>query len=135
MHRLVLVTVLVIGCKASAPPEAKVTRQQCVAVRDHVVELIIGHYVANGPATYDGLDRTDVATMVGIPQGTNRETFGPFLASDAGKPWLANARARLVAGTGLTDTVEKCTRRGTQTHIACWLGASSMAIFQRCPTP
>ena len=135
MYRLVLVTVLAIGCKSSAPPEAKVTRQQCVAVRDHVVELIIRHYLAHPEDTFDGLDRADLATNVGIPQGTTRETFGPFIASDAGKPWLANARARLVAGTGLGETVDKCVRRGKPEHIACWMGATAMEVFQRCPTP
>lgn len=135
MHRLVLVTLMAVSCKASAPPSAKVTRAQCVAVRDHVVELIIQHYIANGPETFDGLDRSDVATMVGIPPGVTREKFGVFLASGAAEQWLANARARLVAGTGLSDTVEKCAQRGTPTHIECWLGASTMEIFQRCPTP
>jgi len=125
--------VLAFGC-GKKPPD-KVTREQCVAVRDHVVELILQHYIGHGPETFDGLDRSDAATMVGLPPGVKRETFGPWLASEAGKPWLANARARLVGGTGLTDTVEKCVKRGTATHIACWQGATTMEIFQRCPTP
>lgn len=138
MHRFValaLVTILAFGCSKKQPAAQKVTREQCVAVREHVVELIIQHYIANGPETFDGLDKSDVATMVGIPPGVTREKFGPFLASGAAEQWLANARARLVAGTGLSDTVEKCAQRGTPTHIACWLGASTMEIFQRCPTP
>ncbi len=133
---LACVVVLGFGCgkKQEAAPE-KVTRAQCVAVRDHVVDLIIAHYKANAPETFDGLDRSDVATMVGIPAGTTRETFGRFLASEAATQWLGNARARLVAGTGLGDTVEKCAQRGTPTHIRCWMEASTMEIFQRCPTP
>jgi len=137
MHRLValaLVTVAVIGCK-NHPATAKVTREQCVAVRDHVVELIIQHYRAHPEETFDGLDRGDAATLVGIPPGVKRETFGPFLASEAATQWLANARARLVAGTGLSDTVDKCVRRGKPEHITCWTGAATMEIFQRCPTP
>lgn len=137
MHRLLalaVVTVVALGCAKKAA-STKATREQCVAVRDHVVELIVQHYITHGEETFDGLDRTDAATMVGIPPGVKRETFGPFLASDAGKPWLANTRARLVGGTGLTDTVEKCAKRGTPAHIACWLGATTMEIFQRCPTP
>jgi len=131
---LVVVTVLAFGCKQD-PPASKVTREQCVGVRDHVVELIVRHYVAHPEQTFDGLDRGDPATIVGIPPGVKRETFGPFLASDAGKPWLANARARLVAGTGLSDTVDKCVRRGKPEHVTCWMGAATMEIFQRCPTP
>ena len=130
-----LVVVIAVGCsKKPAAPE-KVTREQCVAVRDHVVDLIIEHYKANGPETFDGLDRSDVATMVGIPPGVTRETFGPFLASGAAQQWVGNARARLVAGPGIGDTVEKCVQRGTPTHITCWMTALTMEIFQRCPTP
>ncbi|MBA3454464.1 MAG: FG-GAP repeat protein, partial [Deltaproteobacteria bacterium] len=138
MHRLVvlaLLTIVATSCDKKQTASDRATREQCIAVRDHVVELILQHYMANGPETFDGLDRSDTATMVGIPPGVKRETFALFLASEAGKPWLANTRARLVAGTGLTDTVEKCVQRGTPTHIACWRGASSMEIFQRCPTP
>jgi hypothetical protein len=131
---LALVAVTALAC-SKKPAADKVTREQCVAVRDHVVELIVKHYLAHPEETFDGLDRSDTATMVGIPVGTTRESFGAFLASDAGKPWLGNARARLVAGTGLTDTVDKCVRRGKPEHIACWMGALTMEIFQRCPTP
>lgn len=132
---LACVVVLGLGCgKKQAAPD-KATREQCVAVRDHVVDLILAHYKANGPETFDGLDRSDLATMVGIPVGTTRETFGRFLASDAAKQWLGNARARLVSGAGLGDAVEKCALRGTPTHITCWMEASTMEIFQRCPTP
>lgn len=138
MHRLVVLALLVIlalGCGKKEATSQKATREQCVAVRDHVVDLIIKHYIANGAETFDGLDRSDAATMVGIPPGVAREKFGAFLASGAAEQWLANTRARLVAGTGLSDTVEKCAQRGTSTHIACWRGASTMEIFQRCPTP
>lgn len=131
---LALITVTALGCGKKAAPE-KVTREQCVAVRDHVVELIIQHYVAHPAETFDGLDRSDTATMVGIPVGTTRDSFGAFLSSDSAKTWLGNARARLVAGTGLTDTVDKCARRGKPEHVACWMGATTMEIFQRCPTP
>ena len=129
------VVVFELGCGTKQAAPEKVTREQCVAVRDHVVDLIIAHYKANGPETFDGLDRGDAATMVGIPAGTTRETFGRFLASEVATQWLGNARARLVAGAGLGDTVEKCAKRGTPTHISCWMGATTMEIFQRCPTP
>jgi len=138
MHRLVvlaLVTIVGFGCGKRQPAGQKVTREQCVVVRDHVVDLIIQHYIANGPETFDGLDRSDAATMVGIPPGVAREKFGAFLASGAAKQWLANTRTRLVAGAGLSDAVDKCVQRGTPTHIECWMGASTMEIFQRCPTP
>ncbi len=130
-----VVVVLALGCGTKQAASVAVTREQCVAVRDHVVDLILEHYKANGPETFDGLDRSDVATMVGIPVGMTRETFGPFLASEAANQWLGNARARLVAGPGLSETVESCAQRGTPTHITCWREASTMEIFQRCPTP
>ncbi len=138
MHRLVvlaLVVILALGCGKKQSAADKVTRDDCLAVRDHVVDLIIKHYIANGAETFDGLDRSDAATMVGIPPGVAREKFGVFLASGAAEQWLASTRARLVAGAGLGDTVEKCAQRGTSTHIACWMEAQTMEIFQRCPTP
>lgn len=127
--------VLSLGCGSKRGAADKVTREQCVAVRDHVVDLILAHYIAHPAETFDGLDRSDIATMVNIPQGTTRDSFGAFVTSESGKQWLGNARARLVAGTGLTDTVERCAHRGKPTHVACWLGATTMETFQRCPTP
>jgi len=132
---IVVFAILAIGCKKGSSTDASVTRDQCVAVRDHVVELILQHYKTHGAETFDGLDRTDAATMVGIPPGVTRDTFQPFLESDAAKQWLDNARARLVSGTAMADTVDKCVKKARPTHLTCWTGARTMEAFQRCPTP
>jgi len=133
--RLVCLAVLAIGCRKGSSTDASVTREQCVAVRDHVVELILQHYRTHGEETFDGLDRSDASVMVGIPPGVTRDKFAPFLESEAGKPWMDNARARLVGGAAMGDTVDKCVKRAKPTHVACWMGAQAMEAFQRCPTP
>ncbi len=134
-YSTMIAVLLVVGCRKGSSTDESVTRAQCVAVRDHVVELILGHYRTHGTETFDGLDRADTATMVGIPPGVTRDTFQPFLESEAGKPWLDNARARLVGGAAMTETVDKCVKRGKLANITCWMGAATMETFQRCPTP
>lgn len=129
--------VVAVSCSTSAPGQgpSKVTRASCLAVRDHAADLITGYYQRHPEETFDGLDRSDLAVMVGLPPGVKRETFGAWLASDAASQWLTNARVRLISGSGLTDFVGRCTKGATPEHIACWTAATTMETFQGCPNP
>jgi hypothetical protein len=126
---------IAVGCSKRTADPARVTRESCLAVRDHAAELITGYYQRHPEETFDGLDRSDLAVMVGIPPGVKRETFGTWLASEAARQWLANARVRLISGSGLTDFVGRCTKGARPEHVACWTAAATMETFQACPIP
>lgn len=134
--------VVLLGCgseertKQQEPAVAAVShRDQCIAVRDHVVQLISEYYVAHAPETFDGLDRSDPSIQDGLPPDTTRDTFAAFLATAPGKAWLAKARARTIASVSMSDTVDKCVSSAQKSHLDCWLAATTMEQFQTCPVP
>jgi len=111
------------------------SRARCLAVRDHVVDLIAGAYLAEPNTTFDGLDRSDPHIAEGLDPAVTRETFGAFLATDPGKAWLERQKARAISAPAMADTVEKCVQLATQANLDCWLGSRNLPAFQLCPEP
>jgi hypothetical protein len=110
-------------------------RAQCLEVRDHIVDLLAQAYVADPPTTFDGLDRSDPVIAEGLDLALTRDTFGGFLATDAGKAWIGRQKARSIGSPEMAATVDKCTREASQVNIDCWLGARNVPAFQLCPMP
>lgn len=119
------------GSGASPPA----TRGQCLAVRDRSAELLLAHYVKHPDETWDGLDRSDPGVTAGLPPDLTKDNFATFLATDAGKAWIGQARDRAVAAPAMAVAVERCVAAATGEHVVCWLGATTFEAFQRCPNP
>lgn len=119
------------GSGASQPA----TRGQCLAVRDRSAELLLAYYVKHPDETWDGLDRSDPGVTAGLPPDLTKDNFATFLATDAGRAWIGRARDRAVAAPAMAVAVERCVAAATGEHVACWLGASTVEAFQRCPNP
>ena len=119
------------GSGASPPA----TRGQCLAVRDRSAELLLAHYVKHPDETWDGLDRSDPGVTAGLPPDLTKDNFATFLATDAGRAWIGQARDRAVAAPAMAVAVERCVAAATGEHVVCWLGATTFEAFQRCPNP
>lgn len=119
------------GSGASLPA----TRGQCLAVRDRSAALLLAYYVKHPDETWDGLDRSDPGVTAGLPPDLTKDNFATFLATDAGRAWIGQARDRAVAAPAMAVAVERCVAAATGEHVACWLGATTFEAFQGCPNP
>ena len=134
MRRLLLVIALVAACKGKRGPKPPpVTQADCIAVRDHVADLVTTDMVAHPERLWDSLQSHDPAKDADLDAGLTRETFGAWLATERGKAWIAKSRAR--ASSKFDDIVAKCVARATKDNITCWLGAKNITAFGQCPDP
>lgn len=114
--------VLVVSC---GNKDAKVTREDCTKVADHISDLIMDHYTSHPDELL-----SQVGSDSGLPPGSTKESLPAFLASPEGKTWLLKRRG--LVRTSVEDGIDKCVTTASRKQVTCLLAAKTRDDVTAC---
>jgi hypothetical protein len=117
--------VLTISCGNKGA--AKVGREECAKVADHITDLIMDHYTAHPDELW--LEVGSAADS-GLPAGTTEKALPGFLGSPEGKTWLLQRRGFVRSAT--EGGMDKCIQSASRKQVDCLLAAKSREAVTAC---
>ena len=106
--------------------DAKVTRDDCAKVADHITDLIMDQYSKNPGELWDEVQGPNND----LPPEVRKETMKEFLATPIGNTWLV--RHRGATRTNMEAGIDSCVQKGSRKQIKCLLAATSRDAVTAC---
>ena len=119
-----ILLVLVVSCGNKG--DAKVTRDDCSKVADHIAEVMIDHYTAHPDELWPEVEGKET----GIPATVTKDTFATFLGSPEGKTWLIQRRG--FVRSAMEPGVDSCLAKASRKQVACLLKTKSREDVTAC---
>ncbi len=119
-----ILLVLLVSCK---DPPAKVTREQCNQVADHIADLIMTHYTTHPDELWDGMSDPH---GTGIPQAVTKASFKAFLASPEGATWAMQRKGQVRSSA--EDGIDACVKDATPALVRCLLATKTRDEVGAC---
>ena len=119
-----MVLVLGSGCGSKA---ARVTREDCVKVADHIAELIVGYLSSHPDELWDAVTSEG---ETGLPPTVTKATLGAFIATPEGKTWMMQRRGHVRTGT--EQGIDKCVKAASAKQVKCLLAAKTREDVNAC---
>jgi hypothetical protein len=123
-HVLWVPLVLVVSCGSKGT--AKVTREDCAKVADHIAEVMIDHYSAHSDELWTEVEGKDA----GLPPTVTKDTFGEYLASPNGKTWMLQRRG--FVRSAMEPGVDSCVTKANRAQVDCLLKAKTRTDVTAC---
>jgi hypothetical protein len=106
--------------------DAKVSREDCAKVADHIADLIMDHMQAHPDELWEQV-KTE---QTGLPASVTKETLPQFIETPEGKTWLLQRRG--FTRSGVEQGVDTCVQKATRKQVTCLLAAKSREDVTAC---